>query len=147
TPVFSAIVFEWPLGCLFIPPVALLLAFAAWRQRKLGLTSRKAILLASLRGIALLLLVFLVARPVWVVREPASSAARSVAVLIDRSESMSLQDHDVSRYEEALAFLRDRLLPALKSVQLPVQAMLFDQSSEPADGEKLHTATPNGKRT
>jgi uncharacterized membrane protein len=146
-PVIAAIAFEWPLGWLFILPVGVLLAFAAGRQQKQGLTSRRAILLGCLRGIALLLLVFLVARPVWVVREPPSSAARSVAVLMDRSESMSLQDHEVSRYEEAMAFLRDRLLPALKSVQLPVQAMLFDQSSEPADGEKLNTTTPKGKRT
>ena len=60
---------------------------------------------------------------------------------------MSLEERDASRYQQALEFLRERLLPALKSANLPVQAMLFDQSAEPADGPKLAAATPNGKRT
>ena len=145
--VIAAIAFEWPQGWLFVVPIALLLGFAGWRHRKRGLKTRAVLLLSVLRGVALLLMVFLLCRPVWVVREPPSSAARSVAILMDRSESMSLQDHEASRYDEAVAFLRDRLLPALKSVHLPVQAMLFDQSAEPADGEKLNGASPKGRRT
>jgi uncharacterized membrane protein len=66
---------------------------------------------------------------------------------MDKSESMSLEDRDTSRYQQALGFLRERLLPALKGANLPVQAMLFDQNAEPADGEKLEKAVPNGKRT
>ena len=101
----------------------------------------------ALRGIALLVLVFLAARPVWMSREPPASATRTVMLLMDRSESMSLEEKDISRYQQALGFLRERLLPALRTASLPVQAMLFDQSAEPADGAKLASATPNGKRT
>ena len=35
----------------------------------------------------------------------------------------------------------------MSAAALPVQAMLFDQAAEPADGAKLASATPNGKHT
>ncbi len=146
-PVIAALIFEWPQGWFLVLPVSALLVFIAWQQRKRGLTKQKTLLLASLRGLALLLMLCLVARPFWIIREPPSSAARSVAVLMDRSESMSLQDQEVSRYEQAVSFLRERLLPALKSVHLPVQAMLFDQSAEPAYGDKVMAAVAKGKKT
>jgi uncharacterized membrane protein len=103
--------------------------------------------LGALRAMALLVLVFLAARPIWMTREPPASATRSVMLLMDRSESMSLEERDATRYQQALGFLRERLLPALRAAGLPVQAMLFDQSVEAADGAKLGAATPNGKRT
>ena len=139
--------FEFPLAWWLALPFALMLAIRVWRQRRQGLKARQILALNALRFAALLALVFLATRPVWISREPPASASRSVVVLMDRSESMSLEDRDASRYQQALGFLRDRLLPALKEENLPVQAMLFDQSAEPADGEKLGAATPNGKRT
>ena len=143
----AAIVFEFPLGWLFGLPLGAALAFAVWRQRRRGLAASRIAGLAALRGVALLVLVFLAARPVWMTREPPASATRSVMVLMDRSESMSLEERDATRYQQALGFLRERLLPALRAASLPVQAMLFDQGAEPADGAKLSSATPNGKRT
>ena len=143
----AVIAFEFPPGWLFGLPLGAALAFAVWRQRRRGLARSRIAGLAALRGIALLVLVFLAARPVWTTREPPASAARSVMLLVDRSESMSLEERDASRYQQALGFLRERLLPALRSASLPVQAMLFDQGAEPADGAKLSAATPNGKRT
>src|SRR5262249_4822415 len=85
--------------------------------------------------------------PVWTAKEPPAAASRAVALLLDRSESMSLEEPDVSRYQAALDFLRSRLLPALKSAKLPVQAMLFDESVEVADGAALTATVPKGKRT
>ncbi|MGD0259621.1 MAG: vWA domain-containing protein [Verrucomicrobiota bacterium] len=143
----AAIVFEFPLGWLFGLPLGAALALAVWRQRRRGVPTSRFVRLGILRGIALLVLVFLAARPVWMTREPPASATRSVMLLMDRSESMSLEERDTSRYQQALGFLRERLLPALRAANLPVQAMLFDQSAEPADGAKLDSATPNGKRT
>jgi uncharacterized membrane protein len=143
----AAIVFEFPLGWLFGLPLGAGLALAVWRQRRRGLTASRIVGLGALRAIVLLVLVFLAARPVWMTREPPASATRAVMLLMDRSESMSLEERDVSRYQQALSFLRERLLPALRAANLPVQAMLFDQSAEPADGAKLGSATPNGKRT
>ena len=143
----AAIVFEFPLGWLFALPLGVALAFAIWRQRRRGVATSRIAGLGALRAMAMLVLVFLAARPIWMTREPPASATRSVMLLMDRSESMSLEERDVSRYQQALGFLRERLLPALQAASLPVQAMLFDQNAEPADGAKLAAATPNGKRT
>jgi uncharacterized membrane protein len=143
----AAIAFEFLMGWLLVLPLGVALAFAIWRQRQCGVATSRIAGLGVLRAIALLVLVFLAARPVWMTREPPASATRSVLLLMDRSESMSLEERDASRYQQALGFLRERLLPALRAASLPVQAMLFDQSAEPTDGAKLATATPNGKRT
>ena len=143
----AAIIFEFPQGWLFAVPLGLLLAFGVWRQRRRGLPASQMVLLGALRAIALLVLVSLAARPVWMSKEPPASATRSVMLLLDRSESMSLEERDANRYQQALGFLRERLLPALRTASLPVQAMLFDQGTEAADGGKLNSATPNGKRT
>ena len=143
----AAIVFEYPPGWLFALPLGAVLAFALWRQRRRGLAAARLAALGGLRGIALLVLVFLAARPVWMSREPAVAAARSVMLLMDRSESMSLEERDASRYQQALGFLRERLLPALQAARLPVQAMVFDQNAELVDGAKLSSAMPKGKRT
>ena len=112
-----------------------------------GLSGSRILALSALRALALLVLVFLAARPVWMTREPPAAATRSVVVLMDRSESMSLEERDASAISRRSSFLRERLLPALKGAGLPVQAMLFDQSAEPADGPKLMRRRPNGKRT
>jgi len=143
----ATLTFEFPLGWLAGVPLAALLVATMWRQHRAGLANAPILALTTLRGLALLVLVFLAARPVWLTREPPASATRSVVLLLDRSESMSLEERDASRYQQVLEFLRQRLLPALKNAGLPVQAMLFDQSAEPADGQKLTTAAPNGKRT
>ena len=134
----------WQIG---LPLAAVLLAWTAWRQRRRGLGTRRIVALGALRGVVLLFLVFLAARPVWLAKEPRAAAARSVLLLMDRSESMSLRERDRTRYEQALDFLRERLLPALKSAGLPVQAMLFDEDAELADGLKLASVQPKGKRT
>ena len=88
----ATLLFEFPRGWLLTIPLAAALAFVPWRQRKRGLPRSRVLLLASLRAVALSLLVFLAARPVWLAREPPASAARSVALLMDRSESMSLEE-------------------------------------------------------
>src|SRR5437867_4474254 len=111
----AAITFEFPLAWLLGFPLAALLALSAWRQRKRGLLSSQVFSLAALRAFALLLLLFLASRPLWIAREPPASATRSAVVLMDRSESMSLEDRNGTRYQQALDFLRQRLLPALNS--------------------------------
>jgi hypothetical protein len=143
----AVITFEFPLGWLAAIPLAGALALSFWRRRKAGLQKSEILRLILLRGTAFLLLAFLAARPVWITREPQSSAARSVALLLDRSESMALEEPDTSRFKRAVDFLRERLLPAFKSANLPVQAMLFDKSVEAADGAKLTSTEPKGERT
>ncbi|HWH71888.1 MAG TPA: vWA domain-containing protein, partial [Candidatus Sulfotelmatobacter sp.] len=143
----AVITFDFPAGWFFGLPFLALLLLAAWRQYRRGLAAGRILLLAALRAVALLALLFLAARPVWTAKQPQAPTSRSVELLIDRSESMSLEEAGASRYQQALVFLRERLLPALKSAHLPVQATLFDQGAEAADGAKLSAAKPVGKRT
>jgi uncharacterized membrane protein len=143
----AALLFDFPLGCLAGLPLAAAVAFATWRQHRRAVPVRRIAALAALRLLALSPLVFLAARPVRLAREPRAASSRPAIVLVDRSESMSLTDDRLSRYHEAVKFLRARLLPALKSARLPVQAMVFDQGVEPADDARLAAAVPNGKKT
>jgi len=143
----SQIYFEFPLAWFGGLIFAVMIASAAWRQHRRRLAPSRILALNALRAGALLPLIFLAARPVWSAREPPASPARRVMLLVDRSESMSLAEQDASRYQQALGFLRERLLPALKSANLNVQAMLFDQSAEAAEGSKLAAVVPAGKRT
>ena len=116
--------FDFPLGWqIGLPLSVALLSLTAWRMRRGGLSTARVACLTSLRGIALLLLVFLASRPVWVANEPISTAQRPVLLLVDRSESMSLEENDHTRYQQALNFARNHLLPALKSAGLPVMAL------------------------
>src|SRR5215471_8125679 len=107
----AAIIYEFPFGWFCGVPLLGGIVFIAWRQHRRGLARRRIATLAALRILACAPLVFLAARPLWIVKEPPAAATRAVMLLMDRSESMSLQENDVSRYEHALNFLRDRLLP------------------------------------
>jgi len=143
----SAIEFQFSQGWLLVLPLCGVVAFAAWRQRRAGLPGLRVASLASLRALALAVAVFLVMRPVWVAKQPPGAALRPVAVLLDRSESMSLEEGESTRYAQATEFLREQLLPALKSANMPVAALLFDEAAEIADGPKLNNAVPKGRRT
>ena len=143
----AAIEFQFLTGWVFALPLGGAVLYAAWRQRRAGLSGVKAGSLAALRGVALGVAVFLVMRPVWVAKQPPGTALRPVAVLVDKSESMSLEEGESTRYSQALQFLRDQLLPALRTADMPVMAMLFDESAEVADGPKINQAVPKGRRT
>ncbi len=139
--------FDFPAAWWFGLVLAVALGFAAWRHRRSGLRSWRNLVLVLLRAMALAALLFLATRPVWIGKEPPASATRSVVLLMDRSESMSLVENNNSRFQQALDFAARRLLPALRSEGLPVQAMLFDEAVEAADGARLNSTAPNGKRT
>src|SRR5215471_21110998 len=96
----AAIIFEFPLAFFSAIPLGLAVGFAARNQYRRGLVWKRILCLAGLRSVALLLLVLLLARPIWLAKEPAA-ASRPVMLLVDRSESMSLADPDSSRYQQA----------------------------------------------
>jgi hypothetical protein len=135
-----------PAWGLCLPLVAVA-ALALWRERRGGVSGRRIALLGGLRFLAVVPLVFLAARPVWRAQEPPAEAGRPVVLLMDRSESMSLEENGQSRYAQALGFLRERLLPGLKSAGLPVRAWLFDDGAEEGDGALLGSTVPRGRRT
>lgn len=95
----------------------------------------------------LLLLAFLAARPVRVTDQAGDKTQQAVALLVDRSLSMSLEEDGQTRYQRLLAFTRDKLLPGLQAVKLPVRPYLFAEDAESADGPKIAAAKADGKRS
>src|SRR5258708_5772095 len=98
----ASIIYEFPLGWLVGIPLLGALTFAAWRQHRRGLEPSRIVALSALRLSALLPLVFLAARPLCITKTPPAAASRPVMLLIDRSESMSLEENDATRYQQVL---------------------------------------------
>jgi uncharacterized membrane protein len=143
----TRLVFENPLAWLWGLPVAVAaLAVSVRSLRQYGRPWREAAVLAALRGMVLLALVILAARPVLVDSEEEEKSNR-VVLLVDRSESMSLRHGGQSRYSEAVQLARSGLLPALKAADLHPQALLFAEDAASADGRQIAAAQPDGKRT
>jgi hypothetical protein len=144
----AAVVFQKPIAlAVGLPLVIGLLACALWLHWRRRTPGTHIAILCSLRSLALIGLVLLLARPVWVARGTLDGQRRPIAVLVDRSESMSLEEGHETRYARSLAFARDHLLPALKAADLPVQAMLFAEDAAPATGEALVEAKADGRRS
>jgi uncharacterized membrane protein len=142
----SHLVFDCPQMLLIGPAAAVLLAgWLVWRQRQLPRLTL--LTLAALRTIPFLALSFLAARPVRVHEHAVDKSRQSVAVLVDRSLSMSIEEEGSTRYQRVTAFLRDRLFPSLEKEHIQIWPCLFDESAEPADGPKIAETKPAGKRT
>jgi uncharacterized membrane protein len=143
----TRLTFQLPLAfqiALAFSSAALLLgAWSCWRRR---IPLARAAALLSLRGVALAAISFLCG---WPVRqtETAGVVRQAVAVLIDRSESMALAGAGATRYEQALAFARDQLLPALERAGLAVDLYLFAEASERVDPPALRGSAPRGRET
>ena len=103
--------------------------------------------LTTLRGSALLALAALAARPTWIVTEEPEGARTTVVLLVDRSESMALEDGGQVRLRQVLQFARLDLLPNLKAAGLRGQAFVFADDARPADGNQLAEAVADGKQT
>ncbi|MET0553510.1 MAG: vWA domain-containing protein [Vicinamibacteria bacterium] len=114
-----------------LPVAAGLVAATAWRLVRAGLPRGRTAALAALRGGAFLLVVLLLARPEAEQRED-PARRKTVAVLVDRSRSMSLRDGGTPRFERALALARTGLLPALQARGLAADVVLFDATAVPA---------------
>lgn len=144
----GTIQFDFPLaGTIGLPLVSVGLLLVWWGHRRRGRPKSRIAALTGLRTVTMLGLVFMVARPVWVQKAEALKTTKTVVLLVDRSESMSLAEGPRTRYQAAVAFARDHLLPALKESGLLVQPWLFAQDGETVDGPQMVAATPNGKRT
>jgi hypothetical protein len=143
----GAIQFEYARAWFWGLPLIALWLWRWRREAQLGIPAARRLLLGSLRAAVLLLLVFLAARPVWISRLPEAAAGRSLMLLVDRSESMSLEEDGQTRYQRAYDFVRQQLLPGFKAAGVPMHAMLFAEDAERTDGQKLSSAIPNGRRT
>src|SRR5579883_394172 len=144
----TRLAFELPDVWVFGLPLALsLLLFVAWRQSRRGLVARRIALLIFLRFAAFIGLLFLLARPARFHQQALNVPSRPVLVLLDRSESMSLKESDTTRFARATEFLSRRLLPALKSANVAVHCMVFDQNVQEVTDSEIAATLPNGKRT
>ena len=99
--------FEVPLIGWLVPLVVAVLSLFAWSFKRRGLGPRQVTALVLLRVVGFALLLLLAARPVWVESTTERPPRDEVILLIDRSESMSLRDHQETRYHEAVEFARE----------------------------------------
>ena len=107
----------WWAGVLGLAAVVALAVLACWRARGV-LTRAQLGALIALRALALLAVCAMLLRPVAVVKEP--QAVGAVSVLVDRSASMSIVDEGGrSRFDAAIAAVRDQLLPSLPATLVP----------------------------
>jgi hypothetical protein len=144
----SNLVWEWPIALwLGVPVVLAALTHRARTQWRQGLDVPRVAASAALRGLPLLALVVLAARPIWEETREPEGRRTAVVLLVDRSASMSLEDDGAPRSARALAFARERLLPAIRQSGLRAEALLFAEDAEPADGPALAAAVPDGRRT
>jgi uncharacterized membrane protein len=128
-----------------VPAAALLLAAGGLRLARAGVSTGRLAVLLALRGIALLTIVFLLARPVSLVGlEP--GARRRVALLVDRSRSMGLAEAGRPRYQRALA-LAAELSPALGRLGFETEPFLFDAAVAPGPLPVPAAGAAEGPRT
>ncbi len=88
----------WPTAAAWgalgsVAVVGLWLVFRSYGRTRSQLSPGVRMGLAALRGALLLLLLACLANPTRVLRQPSEASRRELAVLVDRSASMSQQDH------------------------------------------------------
>lgn len=115
--------------------------------RRRGIPRSRMAIILTLRMIFFLALVLLVSRPVWTSPEPEADTRKHIALLVDQSESMSVLEGNTSRYQQAVEFARETLLPMVDQSELQVQPFLFADSAKAVDGATLASATANGQTT
>lgn len=112
-----------------------------------GIPRRRVVMLTGLRMTVFLMLILLVARPVWTESENTQNPNKRVVLLVDRSQSMSLREGDEMRYHRAIDFARDSLLPVLDSADIAVVPLLFAEDVETASGPQIAESKPSGMQT
>jgi uncharacterized membrane protein len=141
--------FAFDAAWVLAPGALMILVLLALTARKLalrGLPWAEIAALLTLRGLALAELLFLAARPVTV-QHVEKHSDPYVAVVIDRSMSMSLTERGQTRYYRAVDFLGTKLAPSLQRQHWKIRPWLFAESSKPATADDLNTAQADGKRT
>jgi len=135
----------WVLWCGF----PALLGLIGWTYRRFhAVRPGQTGILLGLRAAALGLLILLAARPIWSSSPPTAPPRDRIVLLVDDSESMSLDDGGrTSRYAQAVAFARDRLLPAIERAGLRAEGMVFSEGARLASGAEIAGGTPTGKET
>ena len=135
----------WALA-LGVPVILALLVATAILHRRRGLRPRRVALLVILRGLGLLTLALLAARPTAIESED-PQARRSVALLLDRSKSMALVEGGESRFERLLDLTENTLVPAFEQEGWSVDTYLFAEAAAPVTPAGRRQAIADGART
>lgn len=131
---FAAPLPAWALA-LLLATIAVLVWRAGWLPGRRNLAAWQRGILVALRALALLLLLGILMRPVHVAPDPA--ARETIAVLVDVSRSMALDDADGrSRLEGATRLVRDSIIPAL-SPRFAVDLLAFGDELDPVSIDQL----------
>lgn len=130
-----------------VPLAAIALSLLAWSLSRQNQPRQQLVISLILRAAALCLLLLLISRPVWIDANDEPDRRDEVVLLIDRSESMSLEAGALSRYEAAVELARDRLGPAFANADVRVLPYLFADDASLVDGEAIASAKANGKST
>jgi uncharacterized membrane protein len=138
--------FPWGL-VVGVPLAAILLSWATWRQWSLFRRPLHAAVATALRAAAAVVLLLLLSRPLYVESQEEPPVRDEVVVLIDRSQSMALEEGGESRYRATIEFARRKLVPAIANVGLKARALTFAEDAESRDGETLAGLEPAGGRT
>lgn len=140
--------FQVPLAmlCALVGVVAML-AWFFLSMRRAGCSSRQIATLMGLRCLLLLGLVLLVGRPVWKSPDEEGQQRERIALLIDRSQSMGIREGNQTRYQQAVAFARDTLIPVVDQSKLQIQPMLFAGDVREVTGREVASAAPDGTAT
>ena len=101
---------SWALAAILL--LAAALAVTAYARGRVPLRRGQRAALTGLRFVALALLVFFLLRPV-VPLGPPPGGSGVVALVVDTSRSMGLEEDGVTRLARAQAIVRDQLVPAL----------------------------------
>ena len=101
---------SWALAAILL--LAAALALAAYARGRVPLRRGQRATLTGLRFAALALLVFFLLRPVVPLGRPPGGSG-VVALLVDTSRSMGLEEDGVTRLARAQSVVRDQLVPAL----------------------------------
>jgi hypothetical protein len=133
-----------PVLYVGLPVLGLALVFwARGLRRDVPSAGRRAVLV-TLRGLALLTALVLLARP-FVVAAGDTRERRNVVVLVDDSRSMGLTDAGATRHRQAVDYAR-ALEPALRGEGYEVRPLSFDASTRPLDLSR-GAAAPTGDTT
>jgi hypothetical protein len=134
---------EFRSGLLVLAAAVAALA-VAWRRD--GIPQRRVAALLGLRGAGLVVLLLLVCRPVWIDAAAAGATPR-LAVLLDRSQSMSLVEEGESRHQRAARFLREELVEALERRGWEYDLHEFAEAAEPIRLSEIGGSRVDGTRT
>ena len=140
--------FQAPTALMYCSlAVAVLLLWCGAVLRRHGVPRYRMVVILLLRLAFFVALVVLIARPVWTASEPENTARNHIALLLDRSESMSVMEDGTTRYQQAVEFVRTTLLPLIDQSQLQVRPYLFANGTQEVDGDSIAAAVPDGQAT